>query len=450
MSSLRKKLIKNIGWEVCGSIARLLISLVVSILTARYLGPANYGLINYVSSFCGFFSAFCTLGINAILVKELLDRKEEQGTVLGTTVAMRMTSSILCMIANCVLIAVVNPGEKLLLKLAVIHSFSMLFSVFDSIRFWFQARLETRIPVIASTIGYIVLAVYRIFLLATGKSVEWFALATTLDYAIVALVLMLSYRRFNGLKFRVSATVGKDIFSRSRHFILAGLMVSLYAQMDKVMLKSMVDAVSVGIYSTANSVNGMWTFVVAALIDAASPIVYQSYNKGREIFKKQLKMLYAGVIFVCVLAGVFICMLAKPIISILYGEAYYSSIPVLRILVWSSIFSYLGVAKNIWVVSEKKNHYLVWFTAIGVGGNLILNSVLIPLFGATGAAVATVITQFISSVLVQLVFPQTRENVIWMMEAFLLRGVLTSDEWQQMKVRVIGRLKGQHSTHVDD
>lgn len=450
MSSLRKKLIKNISWEICGSIARLLISLAVSIMTARYLGPGNYGLINYVSSFCGFFSAFCTLGINAILVKELLDRKEEQGTVLGTTLAMRMASSILCMIANCVLIAVVNPGEELLLKLAVIHSFSMLFSVFDSIKFWFQARLETRIPVIASTIGYITLAVYRVFLLATGKSVEWFALATTLDYVVVALILLLSYRRFNGSKFRVSATVGKDIFSRSRHFILAGLMVSLYAQMDKVMLKSMVDTVSVGIYSTANSVNSMWTFVVAALIDAVSPVIYQSYNDSKEVFKKRLKMLYAGIIYICILAGVFVCLLAKPIISILYGEAYYSSIPVLRILVWSNIFSYLGVAKNIWVVSKKKNDYLVWFTAIGVGGNLILNSVLIPSFGAMGAAVATVITQFISSVFVQMLFPQTRENVVWMLEAFLLRGVFTGCEWQRVKAWAIDRLKGKHSTHMDE
>lgn len=441
MSSLRGKLIKNFSWEIMGSIARLLISLVVSILTARYLGPNNYGLINYITSFSGFFSAFCSLGINSILVKELLDRKDDQGTVMGSTLAMRILSTLLCMVANCALIAALNPGDGLLFKLAVIHSFSMLFSVFDSVKFWFRAKLETKVPVIGSTVGYIVMAVYRVFLLATGKSVAWFAAATTLDYAVVALFLLISYVKHKGPGLRFSAAVGKDIFSRSRHFILAGLMVSLYAQMDKVMLKSMIDATSVGFYSTANSVNSMWTFVVAALIDVASPVVYESYNKSKEIFKSQLKKLYAGVIFVCMLAGIFICLLAKPLILILYGEAYMASVPVLRVLVWSSMFSYLGVVKNIWIVSEKKNHFLVGFTAIGAVSNAILNYILIPHFGAIGAATATVITQFITSVLAQLLFPQTRENVIWMLEAFVMKGVITKGEWKQIGSFVAGKLK---------
>lgn len=432
MSSLRGKLVRNFSWEICGSITRLLISLAVSVLTARYLGPGNYGLLNYVTSFAGFFSSFCNLGINAILVKELLDRKEDQGTVLGSTLTLRTVSTLLCMVANCVLIGVLNPGEPLLLSLAIIHSFSMLFSVVDSVKFWFQARLETKIPVIASTAGYVVVAAYRVVLLATGKSVAWFAAATTLDFAVVAMFLLLSYRKYKGPAFHFSLKVGKDIFSRSRHFILAGLMVSLYAQMDKVMLKSMIDTASVGFYTTANSVNGMWTFVVAALIDAVSPAVYQSYTESREIFKKNLKRLYAGVIFICLLAGICICLLAKPIVMILYSEEYMASISVLRVLVWSSMFSYLGVAKNIWIVSEKKNHYLVAFTAVGVVGNLILNWLLIPQYGAIGAAVATVITQFITSVLAQLIFPQTRENVIWMLEAFVFKDVITQQELKQL------------------
>ena len=186
----------------------------------------------------------------------------------------------------------------------------------------------------------------------------------------------------------------------------------------------------------------MWTFVVAALIDAVSPVVYQSYQESRALFKKRLKMLYAGVIFICVLAGVFICLLAKPIIQILYEDAYLPAVPVLRVLVWSSMFSYLGVVKNIWIVSEKKNHYLIAFTAIGAVSNMILNYCMIPVWGTIGAAMATVITQFITSVLAQLIFPQTRENVIWMMEAIVMKDVISKEEWKEISCFVVNKLKG--------
>ena len=59
---------KNFSWLVSGRIVQMIISLIVGLLTARYLGPSNYGLINYAAAYISFFASICTLGINSIIV----------------------------------------------------------------------------------------------------------------------------------------------------------------------------------------------------------------------------------------------------------------------------------------------------------------------------------------------------------------------------------------------
>ena len=68
--------VKNAGWIVFGKIGQMVISLIVGLLTARYLGPSNYGLINYANAYIAFFISFCTIGINSILVKEFIDNPD--------------------------------------------------------------------------------------------------------------------------------------------------------------------------------------------------------------------------------------------------------------------------------------------------------------------------------------------------------------------------------------
>ncbi len=427
-----KKVAKNIGWMLAGSVFKLLISFFVSVLTARYLGPSNYGVLGYVTSFSTFFTSICNLGINAILVKEILEDKDNEGVVLGSTFFMQTISTLACCVILCVFMVVMNPQEPIYLILAGIQSVYMLINVAHGLTYWFQSRLESKISSIASTVGSLAMAVFRIYLLATNKNIYWFAWATTCDIVVIGAILVGCYIKKGGQPLKISFEKCKRILSRSKHFILAGLMVSLYAQMDKIMLKSMLGPASVGYYTAANSINTMWTFVIAAIIDATSPVIYKSYDEDREKFNKQLKLLYTVVIWIGVLAGIVICISSNWLVNLLYGPSYSESAGILRILVWGATFSYLGVARNIWIVKENKNKYIVFFTLIGFVFNLILNILLIPILGAIGAAIATVASQSISSVLAQLLFKPTRENCLMIFDAFILRKVISKQEFKDI------------------
>ena len=128
---LKNKNIKNAGWLIGGKVAQMLISLVVGAITARYLGPSNYGLIGYVSAYISFFNSFCTLGLNSILVKEFLDDPENEGVIMGSSLIMRIVSSILSAITIVCVVFFVDAGETDTIIIAALCSIGVIFNVFE-------------------------------------------------------------------------------------------------------------------------------------------------------------------------------------------------------------------------------------------------------------------------------------------------------------------------------
>lgn len=416
------KEIKNTGWIIGGKVAQMALSLIVGIWSARYLGPSNYGLLNYVSAYTAFFTSLCTLGItSSVLVNEFTQRPDEEGTTLGTTIGLRLMSSILSAVMIVSIVYIVDDGDPLLLWIAIFSSAGLIFNVFDVIEFWFLKRYMSKVTAIASFAGYCVTSAYRIFLLVTGKSVVFFAVATSVDYFVIAAVLFAVYKKNNGQKLRFSMTRGKEILSVSYHFILSGMMVSIYGQTDKIMLKFMMSETDVGYYSTAASLSTMWTFVLSAIVSSLSPAIVRFKKEGNEAaYRKKNRQLYGIVFYLSMAVSAVITLLAPVIIRVLYKEAYLGAVGPLRVITWYVAFSYLGVARDIWLVCEKKQKYSKYIYIIAAVANVAMNGLLIPKWGATGAAAASLITQVMTSVLLPLLWKDMRGNVKLILQGIML------------------------------
>lgn len=414
---------KNASWLIGGKVAQMVLSFFVSILTARYLGPGNYGIISYVNAYVAFFTSLCTLGINSVIIKDFVEKPQEQGEAIGTALVMRFISSFLSAIMILCIVSVVDSDEPTTIIVAVLCSISLLFQVSDTFNYWFQSRYESKITSIATFIAYAVTALYRIVLLALQKNVEWFAFATSVDYIVLGIILYCSYKKNNGPKLSVSIKKGKKLLGRSYHYILSGMMVAIYGQTDKFMLKQMLDETAVGYYSLASTINLMWVFVLQAIIDSMYPTIMRLYEENKEQFERKNRQLYAIVIYVSVAAAVCFVMFAPIVIKILYGDAYMPAVGPLRIITWYTIFSYLGVARNAWIVCENKQKYLKYMYLSAVFINIGLNYLMIPLWGANGAALASLITQICTSFVLPCLWKDMRPNVKLMLDAFLLRGI---------------------------
>lgn len=408
---LKGKLVQNVGWLVASKVYQVVLNLVIFMLMARYLGPSNFGLINYASSFATLFLALCTLGIVDILVNELLEHKQD-GKILGSAIGMRLCSSTISVVVIVLLSWLLNPGEPLTVQVVLLYSISLIFQSFDSLHGWYQANLKSKVTAVINAVGYTVSAIYKAYLLITFKDVRWFAAAHVVEYSFVAILLLVSYSHSNGKTqpLRFDLSVAKRILNRSYHFILSGIMVALYGQMDRVMLKSMMNDEAVGFYSAAATINNCWVFILVALTEASSPVIVSKYPHDEKGFNAGLIRLYGIILYVASFVAICITLLAKPMILILFGKDYLPAATTLCILCWGTPFAYLGVARNIWLVTHKKQKYIKYISASGAVCNLILNAVLIPVFGITGAAFATLVTRFFTNFVIDFLIPGTRES----------------------------------------
>ena len=295
--------------------------------------------------------------------------------------------------------------------------------VFDTLNYWFQAKLESKYAAIASAIGYTVMMGYKISLLVFQKNVVWFAAASSIEYLVVAVCLYYNYRRHGGPSLSFSWRKVKELLNSSHHFILVSLMVSIYGSTDKLMLKQMMDETEVGFYSTAVTVCGLWCFILAAINDSMYPVILEAFESDIKLFERKCRQLYAIVFYTSVGVSILYTMFAKYIILILYGEAYLPAITPMRIVTWYIAFSYLGDARNVWVISYDCQKYLKYLYIGSAITNVVMNYFLIPLFGASGAAFASVVTQISTIMIFPLFIRKMRPNVKLMLDAICLKDV---------------------------
>ena len=393
-------------------------NLLIGLLTARYLGPSNYGVISYVASVVAFAAPIMQLGLKHTLVKEFIQNPDREGRILGTALAMNIISSLLC-VAGCIaFVAIVDAGERVTILVCALYSLTLIFQATELTQYWFQSKLLSKYPSIATLCAYVVVALYKLYLLVTQKSVVWFAFSNVLDYFLVSVILMVFYRKVGGQRLRVDFRYGLQMLSRSKYYIIPSLMVIIFQHTDRIMIKLMIDEAETGLYSAAITCIGITGFVFAAVIDSARPVILEAKEKDPALYEKRMIQLYAIITCMSVGQSVGMTLLAKPLVRLLYGQAYMKSAQILALAVWYITFGHYGSVRNIWILAEGKQKYLTAINVAGALANVALNLCLIPAWGAMGAAAASLITQFFTNVVIGFIFKPIRPNNSFMVKSW--------------------------------
>lgn len=407
---MNNRVFKNAGWIIGCKIIQSLINLIIGLFTARYLGPSNYGVISYVASVVAFALPIMQLGLSHTLVKEFVKSPEREGEILGTALFINILSSFFCMTGSISFIAIVNAGEKETIIVCVLYSLTLLFQATEMTQYWFQSKLLSKYPSLASLGAYIVVAIYKIFLLVTQKNIIWFALSNVLDYFLISIILMIIYRKLGNQKLTINLSVGREMLSRSKYYIIPSLMVMIFQHTDRIMLKLMMNETETGLYSAAITCIGISGFIFAAVIDSARPTILEVKDKDQAVYEKRVTQLYSIITFMSLSQSIVMTVLAKPLVYLLFGSEYMKSAGILAVAVWYVTFSYYGSVRNIWILAEGKQKYLTGINVVGAVANVVFNLLLIPYWGAIGAAVASLVTQFFTNVIIGFIFKPIRRN----------------------------------------
>ncbi|MBO1057648.1 MAG: flippase [Dolichospermum sp. JUN01] len=404
-------IIANTGWLFADRILRMGVGLFVGVWVARYLGVEQFGVFNYATAFVALFSTLSTLGLDAIVVRSIVREPEKRAEILGTAFWLKLFGGIAALVLAVSSIIVVRHDDQLTISLVAILSSVGIFQAFDTIDLWFQSQVQSKYTVIAKNTAFVITALVKVTLISIQAPLIAFAWTALGEVGLGAIGLIISYRvrGYSPWLWPWSSPLAKTLLKESWPLILSGLAIMVYMRIDQIMLGQMVGDKAVGLYSAATRICEVWYFIPTVITSSYAPEIYASRNLSDTIYYDKLRKLIRFLSLVSITLILPISLLSGTVVTFLYGNNYSEAIPILRIQILSSWFTFVGVGASPFF-NEKGLTYLSFQrTLIGAIMNIILNLFLIPEYSGLGAATSTVISYGFGSVFVNAFNVKTRK-----------------------------------------
>jgi len=418
-----KKILFNINWLSLEKIINMLLGLLVGAWVARYLGPEDYGKYNYALSFVALFTFISTLGLDQIVVRNIIRNPDDKNKLLGTTFFLKLCGAILLNFIVLVIIYFFNIRTEQVRFFIMIISIGYIFKSIYTIKYWFQSQINSKYYVIASTIALIIISLLKVFFILNEASVSIFVWLSTINTLLVGVMLVIFYQFYSQnsiwnwqLDFSLLVNLLKD----SWPLILSGAAIALHMRIDQVMIGSMINDESLGIYSAAVKLK-QWSFFAVIIANSVFPILVETRKRNMNLYYKRLQILYDIMIWFGLFISISVTLLSKFIINLLYGPAYLSGALVLSIQSWETVFNFFGITTSKYLIAENLTKLSFYRTFIGASINILLNFLLIPNYGIIGASVATLISVLIQDFVVTLFLTKTRNLFFMFFKSFNLK-----------------------------
>ncbi|MBV6406204.1 MAG: flippase [Flavobacteriales bacterium] len=420
-----RKYLGNTSWLFGEQVVRLVVVLVTGIYVARYLGDALFGQLNYATGFVGVFFALSAMGVDQIVVRDLVQRPERRDELLGTAAFIKLVGSLLLLAV--VLIATFAKGmDALTATLVIIIAGAELLRPFSVIEHHFMAQVQARRSVQVQFAQVLVSAAFKLALIALKASLVWFAWVYVLETFVLAVGYTLALARDGGSwrAWKVSRSTLRYLVGESWPMLVYGVALYIQAKIDQVMIGDLLTATlgqeaayaEVGQYSVALKMIEAMGFLPVIVQKSLAPAITRAKVQDPALYADRLLNQYRLMFLLFLVTSVPLYFLAEPLIILLYGEAFAPAGALLSLFAIRLFFTNMGVAKASFITNEGLFRYALLTAVVGAGLNIAINYFLIPPFKSIGAIWATIGSFLVSIFLLDLLFPRTRANLRWMLQ----------------------------------
>jgi O-antigen/teichoic acid export membrane protein len=402
-------------------ILRMGVGLLVGIWVARYLGPERFGLLSYAQSLVGLFAAIAGLGLNGILVRELVKSPDKQTVLLGTAFRLKLIGALLVLIILAIAVKLTHQDSLTSLLVFIIAS-ATVFQSFNVIDIFFQAKVLSKYVVYANIFSLLISSLIKVGLILMNAPLIAFAWVVAFDSLILVLGFVYFFQRYANINLKQLAfnkAMAVDLLKDSWPLILSGIVISVYMRIDQVMIKEMLDSEAVGQYAVAVRFSELWYFIPMAIVSSVSPAIVNALKKDERIFYNRIQTLYDFFFVLSLGVAIISSVWSEDIILLTFGEQYLPASDILTVYIWASIFVFHGCIRGEYLVALNKQVVGLQFRVIGVVINIILNYFLIKEYGTIGAAYATVISFALPVYLLAMKHDVLRRDLLITWKAYL-------------------------------
>lgn len=393
----------NTSWMFAEQILRMIAGLLVGIWVARYLGPEKFGIFSYAMAFTAIFGGIAKLGLDSIVVRDLVREPDQRDIYLGTAFWLKLVGSIFMLAVIAFATQFTSNDHTTNLYIFIIAS-GLIFQSFDVVDFHFQSRVLSKYVAICKLVQLSLSSVLKLYFIFIQADLFWFVLVSLVDQVTLALSLVFAYWRQKLGSFFGCFDLGaaKAMLSNSWPIILSGVAITLYMRIDQIMIKEMLGEREVGLYSAAVRLSEVWYFLPMIITASLFPAIVNAKQTSQVLYHQRLQRLCTLMTWLAIGLALPMTFLADWLVNLLYGQYYQEAGDVLAIHIWGAVFVFLGVSSGVFFTVENYTRKAFYRTVLGVVLNVLLNVVMIPRYGIHGAAVATVISQFAANFLYDL------------------------------------------------
>jgi polysaccharide transporter, PST family len=416
-----KKVLVNSWWLLVDRILKSLAGIFVVIWIGRYLGPELYGVYNYVFSYTVIFAALASLGIDGILIRDLVRYPEKRDRIMGSAFLMKAAGGIIAFIISAGASFIIGFEDPRVSYFIIIISAGFIFQSFDVISHWFQSRIEFKyiFPIKAAVL--ILLSLAKVLLIIFGASIELFLYAGLMEIILYAAGFIIIYSaRGNSVKrWRVDVGIIKGIFTDSWPLMVSGIGIIIFYRIDQLMLERLRGFSDVGIYNSALKIAEFWNIIPLVIIPSIYPLMVKNRDSGREIFDLMVMKINSVLFVISIAIVALMSLFSREAIVLLFGIDFQDAALPLILLSVSAVFNFSSAVRAQVLMIEKKTIYNVYIAIMGLAFIITLNLILIPPLGIAGAAAANLISCLASGFLSSFIFKKTRAIGILQSKSFI-------------------------------
>ncbi len=383
----------NISTQVVLRLVSMAISVVTAPLAARTLGTTGFGVWAGVSAYVGIFAVLTDLGLTTVGMQRMAADPEREGEWLGALAGMRIVLSvgagIVCAIGVPFFLDTGHEAAWILTLTIFASGGGALMAVFNT-------RLRAGLALSFSVVQSVLWLGVTIVLWRVGAGVVGFAAGYTAVFAVVCGLQLRATLRYANIAWRAGRALWKPLMKVAVPLGIASILITIYYQIDAVLLLQLSSAREAGLYGAAYRFLSPLLFLPAAVMSSFFPVLSAVHahdpDRVRRLVQRAAELL--AVISLPILA--ITIALADPIVNLLYGPEYARTAQVLPILMIAFVSICFGSLAGFLAPLLNLNWRLAIYSAIGAAANIGLNVWLIPKYGALGSAWVTVVTEVLT------------------------------------------------------
>lgn len=414
------KILENLIWLFFDKILRMGIGLIVGVWIARYLEPEQFGHLNYALAFTSLFGSITTLGLQSIVIRDIINDPDNVKLTLGTAALLQFITSLIAYALLLITIFYLRSDEPFFRSIIIILGAVLLFKASDVAVYWFEAQVQSKYVVWIQNGIFLIFAFGKIALILNQAHLVAFAWLMLIEVIFSSLILLIVFRGCSGLfftKLKVSTDRIKTLLKDSYPLLLSSVAIIIYMKIDQIMLGEMLDEKSVGIFSAAAKLAEVWYFFPMMIVASVFPTIIKNKQTNQKLYLERIQRLYNLLSCISVVFGLIFSLTSNWLITTLYGSNYTEAATVLSIQIWAGIFVSMGIARGKWLLAENLQHIGYWYIGIAMIINIVGNYFAIPLYREVGAAISTVISQATAAIIAPALFKETRVSSIMLLKS---------------------------------